>query len=62
VADTILDRIVHDAHRIDLLGESLRKTQKNKITEDIETESNYINLYNANENKEMILFKKAEVE
>jgi hypothetical protein len=38
VADAILDRIVHDAHRIDLLGESLRKTQKNKITEDVETE------------------------
>jgi len=37
LADAILDRIVHDAHRIDLLGESLRKTQKNKITENVET-------------------------
>lgn len=38
VADAILDRIVHDAHRIDLLGESLRKTQKNNITENVEAE------------------------
>ena len=37
VADTILDRIVHDAHRIELLGESLRKSLKNKITENVET-------------------------
>jgi len=36
VADAILDRIVHDAHRIELLGESLRKTLKNKITENVE--------------------------
>jgi DNA replication protein DnaC len=36
VADAILDRIVHDAHRIELLGESLRRIQKNKITEDVE--------------------------
>jgi len=27
IADAILDRIVHDAHRIDLRGESLRKTR-----------------------------------
>lgn len=27
IADAILDRIVHDAHRIDLKGESLRKTK-----------------------------------
>jgi DNA replication protein DnaC len=38
VADAILDRIVHDAHRIDLLGESLRKTHKNNITENVESE------------------------
>ena len=25
IADAILDRIVHDAHRIDLKGESMRK-------------------------------------
>jgi DNA replication protein DnaC len=37
VADAILDRIVHDAHRIELLGESLRKSLTNKITEDVET-------------------------
>jgi DNA replication protein DnaC len=37
VADAILDRIVHDAHRIELLGESLRKSLKNKITEEVET-------------------------
>jgi len=27
IADAILDRIVHDAHRIELKGESLRKTR-----------------------------------
>jgi DNA replication protein DnaC len=27
IADAILDRIVHDAHRVDLMGESLRKTR-----------------------------------
>jgi DNA replication protein DnaC len=27
IADSILDRIVHDAHGIDLRGESLRKTR-----------------------------------
>lgn len=32
IADAILDRIVHQSHRIELKGESLRKT-KNKITE-----------------------------
>ena len=40
VADAILDRIVHDAHRMDLLGESLRRRQKGKITENVETEEN----------------------
>jgi len=38
VADAILDRIVHDAHRIDLVGESLRKSLTNKIKENVETE------------------------
>lgn len=36
IADAILDRIIHDAHRIELKGESLRKkraTQKEIITE-----------------------------
>ncbi len=28
VADAILDRLVHDAHRVELKGESLRKTRK----------------------------------
>ncbi len=28
VADVILDRLVHDAHRIELMGESLRKARK----------------------------------
>jgi DNA replication protein DnaC len=27
IADAILDRIVHDAHKIELKGESLRKTR-----------------------------------
>ncbi len=30
VADAILDRIVHDAHRIELRGESLRKSRDNQ--------------------------------
>ena len=30
MADAILDRIVHDAHRIELTGESLRKTRSKK--------------------------------
>ena len=28
IADAILDRIVHDAHRIELKGESMRKKRK----------------------------------
>ena len=33
VADAILDRLVHDAHRIDIKGESMRKKRKNsKLT------------------------------
>ena len=32
LADAILDRIVHDAHRLELQGESLRK--KRKINQD----------------------------
>ena len=47
VADAILDRIVHDAHRIELLGESLRKSLKNKITEEVETIEKNLILYNA---------------
>ena len=31
VADSILDRLVHNAHRIDLSGESIRKLRKAKI-------------------------------
>jgi DNA replication protein DnaC len=27
-ADVILDRLIHNAHRIELTGESLRKTRK----------------------------------
>ncbi|WP_394344428.1 ATP-binding protein [Aggregatimonas sangjinii] len=30
IADTILDRLVHTAHRIDIKGESIRKKLKNK--------------------------------
>jgi DNA replication protein DnaC len=30
IADTILDRIIHQAHRIELQGESMRKSVKNK--------------------------------
>ena len=38
VEDAILDRIVHDAHRMELLGESLRRRQMSKIRENVETE------------------------
>jgi DNA replication protein DnaC len=34
IADAILDRIIHDAHRIEMKGESMRKTQ-NKIEENL---------------------------
>lgn len=40
MADAILDRIVHDAHRMELVGESLRRRQNNKIKENIEIEEN----------------------
>jgi len=36
IADAILDRVVHNAHRMELEGESLRRRQKNKITENVE--------------------------
>ena len=35
VADAILDRLVHDAHRIELMGESMRKT-RNKTYSNME--------------------------
>jgi len=31
IADAILDRLVHNAYRIDLKGESLRKTKQSTI-------------------------------
>lgn len=36
IADAILDRIVHDAYRLELKGESLRKRQKNIFDEELE--------------------------
>lgn len=41
IADAILDRIVHDAHRLELIGESLRKRQKDKINEELEIEKKF---------------------
>jgi DNA replication protein DnaC len=35
IADAILDRIIHDAHRLDLKGESLRKNQVKKNPETV---------------------------
>ena len=35
IADAILDRIVHDAHRIEMKGESLRKKRMPKKEENI---------------------------
>jgi len=34
----ILDRIVHDTHRMELVGESLRSRQISKISENVETD------------------------
>lgn len=36
IADAILDRIVHDAHRIEMKGESLRKKRSPKTPEEID--------------------------
>lgn len=33
IADAILDRLVHNAYRIDLKGESLRKTRQSTIAQ-----------------------------
>jgi len=38
IADAILDRIVHDAHRMELVGESIRRRQRNKNVETAESE------------------------
>lgn len=39
IADAILDRIVHDAHRIEMKGESLRKKRQPKNEEQIDLEN-----------------------
>lgn len=39
IADAILDRIVHDAHRLEMKGESLRKKRQPKTEEIIELEN-----------------------
>ena len=39
IADAILDRIVHDAHRLEMKGESLRKKREPKTEEKIELEN-----------------------
>lgn len=36
IADAIMDRMIHDAHRLELKGESLRKKLKKKSTEQTE--------------------------
>jgi DNA replication protein DnaC len=36
LSDAILDRLVHDAHRIELKGESLRRKQAAKYQKDYE--------------------------
>lgn len=38
IADAILDRIVHDAHRMELVGESIRRRQRNKNVETVQSE------------------------
>lgn len=37
IADELLDRIVHNAHRLELKGESIRIRQKVKINEPLDT-------------------------
>ena len=37
IADAILDKIVHDAHRIEMKGDSLRKKRQQKFEEEIES-------------------------
>ena len=37
IADGILDRLVHNAHRIELRGESMRKTRAKKLEAKSET-------------------------
>lgn len=39
MADAILDRIVHDSHRVEMKGESLRKKRQPKNTEEIDLEN-----------------------
>jgi DNA replication protein DnaC len=38
IADAILDRVVHDAYRMELVGESIRRRQRNKNVETVESE------------------------
>jgi hypothetical protein len=38
IADAILDRLVHDAHRLELFGESLRKRKRINTMETVEME------------------------
>lgn len=42
IADAILDRIVHDAHRIDMKGESMRR-RKNQSGDDYRELENFKN-------------------
>ncbi len=39
IADAILDRIVHDAHRLEMKGESLRKKRQPKNVEEIDLQN-----------------------
>ena len=39
IADAILDRIVHDAHRVEMKGESLRRKRQPKNEEEIDLEN-----------------------
>lgn len=36
IADAIMDRLIHNAHRLELKGESLRKRTQNKMENQIE--------------------------
>ena len=36
IADAIMDRLIHNAHRLELKGESLRKRTQNKMENQLE--------------------------
>jgi hypothetical protein len=46
IADAILDRIIHDAHRMELKGDAMRKKRSNLEMDNEEKENKIINKIN----------------